>query len=200
MKSRYQRMTSGACSSGQSVGPPIMLLMGWSLNRKEVTTPKFPPPPRTAQKRSSFSSSLAVTKLPSARTTSTEMRLSMVKPHLRVRWPRPPPRVRPPTPVVEMMPLGVARPKAWVAWSTSPQVAPPSTRTVRYSGSTRMPFIRERSMTRPSSHTLRPAPLCPPPRMATSRSFSRPKLTAEITSATSAQRAIRAGRLSIMAL
>ena len=42
----------------------------------------------------------------------------------------PPPRVMPPTPVVEMMPLGVARPKAWVAWSTSPQVAPPSTRAV----------------------------------------------------------------------
>ena len=29
-----------------------------------------------------------------------------------------------------MMPLGTARPKAWVAWSTSPQVQPPPTRTV----------------------------------------------------------------------
>ncbi len=43
----------------------------------------------------------------------------------------PPPRVSPPTPVVEMMPLGVARPNPWVAWSTSPHVQPPSTRTVR---------------------------------------------------------------------
>src|SRR5215211_6245808 len=29
-----------------------------------------------------------------------------------------------------MMPVGTASPKAWAAWSTSPQVAPPSTRTV----------------------------------------------------------------------
>ena len=42
----------------------------------------------------------------------------------------PPPRVSPPTPVVEMKPLGTARPKGWVAWSTSPQRHPPSTRTV----------------------------------------------------------------------
>src|SRR5918992_5653907 len=56
MKSRYHRMTSGACSSGQSVGPPLMVLTGCSLKRKEVTTPKLPPPPRIAQKRSSFSS------------------------------------------------------------------------------------------------------------------------------------------------
>src|SRR5215208_6632460 len=38
-----------------------------------------------------------------------------------------------------MMPVGTASPKAWVAWSTSPQVAPPSARTVRASGSTRTP-------------------------------------------------------------
>ena len=35
-----------------------------------VTTPKFPPPPRSAQKRSEFSVSEAVTKRPSARTIS----------------------------------------------------------------------------------------------------------------------------------
>ena len=29
------------------------------------------------------------------------------------------------------MPNGIARPKAWVAWSTSPRVQPPSARTVR---------------------------------------------------------------------
>ena len=46
----------------------------------------------------------------------------------------PPPNVSPPTPVVEMKPLGVASPKGWVAWSTSPQVQPPSTRTVRADG------------------------------------------------------------------
>src|SRR5262249_17306482 len=52
-------------------------------------------------------------------------------PYLRDRWPKPPPRVRPATPVVEMIPQGVARPNWWVAWSTSAQVQPPSTRTVR---------------------------------------------------------------------
>ena len=42
----------------------------------------------------------------------------------------PPPRVKPPTPVVEMIPDGTASPNACVAWSTSPQVQPPPTRTV----------------------------------------------------------------------
>ena len=39
------------------------------------------------------------------------------------------------------MPLGVAMPKAWVAWSTSPQMQPPATRAVCAAGSTRTPFI-----------------------------------------------------------
>ncbi len=46
----------------------------------------------------------------------------------------PPPSVRPPTPVVPMIPLGVAIPTSCVAASTSRQVAPPSTRTVRAVG------------------------------------------------------------------
>ncbi|MEJ2358438.1 MAG: hypothetical protein P8Y13_10230, partial [Deinococcales bacterium] len=54
-------------------------------NRKLVTTPKLPPPPRRAQKRSGCSSALAVTKLPSARTTSALRRLSRVRPHPRDR-------------------------------------------------------------------------------------------------------------------
>jgi hypothetical protein len=62
----------------------------------------------------------------------------MARPHLRVRWPRPPPRVRPPTPVVEMIPLGVASPCSPVARSTAPQMQPPPTRTVRACGSTSM--------------------------------------------------------------
>ena len=84
----------------------------------------------------------------------------------RERWPMPPPRVSPPTPVVDTIPLGVASPKAWVAWSTSPQVQPPSTRTVRAAGSTWMPFIGERSMTSPSSTVPKPAALWPPLRTA----------------------------------
>ena len=58
----------------------------------------------------------------------------MVSPSLRVRWPMPPPRVSPPTPVLEMIPAGTARPNAWVAWSTSPSRAPPSTRAVCATG------------------------------------------------------------------
>ena len=122
-------------------------------------------------------------------------RLSMVRPYLRVRWPRPPPRVSPPTPVVEMIPLGVARPCSLVARSTSPHVQPPPTRTVRACGSTSMSFSSERSMTTPSSHVPRPAPLWPPPRTARSRPCSRAKPTAFATSSAPAQRAISAGAL-----
>ena len=46
---------------------------------------KLPPPPRSAQKRSGFSSALARTSLPSAVTISAEIRLSMAMPCLRMR-------------------------------------------------------------------------------------------------------------------
>ena len=64
----------------------------------------------------------------------------------------PPPRVSPPTPVVEMIPPVVASPNGYAAALRSPQVAPPPTRAVWFSGSTRTPRIDERSMTIPSSH------------------------------------------------
>ena len=102
-------------------------------------------------------------------TTSAEIRLSQERPYLRVRWPIPPPRVRPAIPVVEMIPPGAARPKAWVAWSRSPQVHPPSARRSGLSGSTRIPFMEERSMTRPSSQTALPVTLWLPPRTASGR-------------------------------
>ena len=126
--------------------------------------------------------------------------LSIESPYLRVRWPIPPPRVIP-TPVVEMIPLGAAMPNACVAWSTSPITQPPRdlVRSPR-SGSTRTPLIADRSITSPSSTLPRPGPLCPPHRIAVSRPFSRPKFTAAITSATSTQRTISSGRLSIIAL
>src|SRR6266542_6456695 len=106
MKSRYQRITSSARSIGQSIGPAYTVRIGCSRNTNEVTTPKFPPPPRTAQNRSWFSSALAVTNRPSAKTMSTASRLSIVRPYPRERCPIPPPRVRPPTPVVETKPDG----------------------------------------------------------------------------------------------
>ncbi len=84
---------------------------GWSLNSNDVTTPKFPPPPRIAQKRSGWSVSLARTSFPDAVTTSAERRLSTVSPCFRLSQPNPPPSVSPATPVVELIPVGVARPK-----------------------------------------------------------------------------------------
>ena len=78
-------MTSAAWSSGQSIGPQITVSTGWSRNVSDVTTPKFPPPPRIAQKRSLFSLSFAVTKEPSARTTSAETMLSTESPYCLVR-------------------------------------------------------------------------------------------------------------------
>jgi hypothetical protein len=45
-------------------------LTRWSRYSKAVTTPKFPPPPRTAQKRAVCTVALAVSKRPSAVTTS----------------------------------------------------------------------------------------------------------------------------------
>ncbi len=48
--------------------------------------------------------------LPSAVTTSTEIRLSTVMPYLRVNQPNPSPSVRPAIAAVELIPAGVARP------------------------------------------------------------------------------------------
>ena len=49
----------------------------------DVTTPKLPPPPRSAQNRSGFSLSDAVTMRPSASTTSASTTLSHESPYLR---------------------------------------------------------------------------------------------------------------------
>ena len=96
--------------------------------------PKFPPPPRNAQKRSLFSSALARNVRPSAVTTRAETRLSTVMPYCVVSQPKPPPSVSPEMPVVELMPSGVARPKAWVSRSTSASVAPGPTKARRANG------------------------------------------------------------------
>ena len=161
--------------------------------------PKLPPPPRSAQNRSGCSLALARSTSPAAVTTSADSRLSTVMPCLRLSQPKPPPSVSPATPVVELMPTGVARPWAWVASSKSASVAPPSTVARRRSGSTRTAFIRERSITSPPSHVALPAMLCPPPRTASSSPLSRANPTPRTTSAVVAQRAMTAGRRSIIA-
>ena len=58
---------------------------------------------------------------PSAVTTSAALRLSTVMPYLRLSQPKPPPSVSPATPVVELMPTGVASPCAWASASRSAQ-------------------------------------------------------------------------------
>src|SRR6516165_9067978 len=98
------------------------------------------------------------------------------------------------------MPDRVAMPKDTVAWSTSPQVAPASTRTVWSCGLTVVLRISDRSMTRAPSQTPKPAALWPPPRTAISVPCSRADRTQVMTSAVSRQRTMAAGRLSIMAL
>jgi hypothetical protein len=85
MNSRYQRMISRVDSIGHSVTPPTMVSTGCRRKTNDVTTPKLPPPPRRAQKRSGFSSALAVTRSPPASTTSADSGLSIVSPYLRVR-------------------------------------------------------------------------------------------------------------------
>ena len=52
-------------------------------------------------------------------TSSAPTRLSQVRPYWAVRWPIPPPRVSPATPVEPTTPPGVTRPKRWVAASKS---------------------------------------------------------------------------------
>ena len=81
------------------------------------------------------------------------------------------------------------RARGWRA-STWFQMQPPPARTVRLAGSTSTEFRPERSSTTPSSQTPRPPPLWPPPRTASSRSWSRANAIVAATSAVSWQYAI----------
>ena len=101
-------------------------------------------------------------------------------------------------PVVDTTPPVLARPKAWVSRLYSPQVRPASARAVRPTGSTLTLFIGDRSIISPPSQTALPVMLCPPPFTDTKSRWSRANRTADITSATPAQRAINAGRRSII--
>ncbi len=144
--------------------------------------PKFQPAPRSPQNSSGSSVALARTWRPSAVTSSTARRLSMVSPNRRCSRPTPPPRVRPATPVWPTTPVGQTRPWAWAATSSSPSSAPPFTRAVRAAGSTVTPRMAAMSMTRPPSVLECPAGLWPPDRMASSSSCSRAKRRAVATS------------------
>ena len=120
-----------------------------------------------------------------------------MSPYLRMSQPIPPPSVSPAMPVWVTMPEGTARPKTWVSRSSSPRSTPAWARAVPASGSTRMPFMGERSMTTPPSQEDRPGKLWPPPRTAVSRPERRPNATAAMTSATPVHWATRAGERSM---
>jgi hypothetical protein len=80
------------------------------------------------------------------------------------------------------------------------ELTPPPARAVRARGSMVIDFRPLRSITIPSSQVLSPAKLWPPQRIATTSPCSRATLTAAATSAVLAQRAITAGRRSIVPL
>jgi len=112
----------------------------------------------------------------------------------------PPPRVRPAIPVGETMPVGVARPKAWQSRDRArPGSGPPQRGPSERTGSTRQPFMRARSIM-----SRRRTPPCRTRcgrRLARDLERLRPReADAGDHIGRIAQRAIRAGRLSIMAL
>ena len=130
----------GCATSPANTGP-----CSYKRYFSEVTTPKFPLPPRRAQNKSAFSSSLATSNFPSAVTMSIEIRLSQANPCLPMSQPNPPPNVSPVIPVIEMVPSVVARPNASVSRSNSAKVSPGSQRATRRLGSILIVFIRDRS-------------------------------------------------------
>ena len=79
-----------------------------------------------------------------------------------------------------------------LSWSNSCHNSPGCARTVRAAGSTRMPFINDRSIISLPSHTAVPATLWPPPRTDVSTSWVTAKRTASSTSAAPTQRTIKA--------
>ncbi len=89
--SRKRRRTSPAPSPRNSRVPPTTRSSGWSRKSSRVVTPKLPPPPRSPQRSSSFSSALAWTTDPLGVTSSAPTMLSQVRPCCAVRWPIPPP-------------------------------------------------------------------------------------------------------------
>ena len=138
--------------------------------------------------------------MPSARTTSADSRLSSVRPCRPMRWPMPPPRVRPATPVVSKVPPGIASRCIALHASTLRHVAPPPTRARRDSGSISTPPISRRSIRRPPLHIEWPATLWPPPRIAIGSPSCWAQAIAAAKSSLSAQHAITAGTRSIIVL
>ena len=85
----------GAASIGCAIKPPVTISSGCRRYVKVVATPKLPPPPRSAQKRSGSDASVTSSTSPSAVTSSTASRLSAARPCFAISQPSPPPSVQP---------------------------------------------------------------------------------------------------------
>ena len=123
---------------------------------------------------------------------STSSRLSIVRPQLRVRCPRPPPSVSPPTPVVEMMPRGHRQPERV---GGVVDVAPESRRRrhARSRGRIDPDALHLREVDdEPVVADAEPGAVVPAAANREEELRSRAKSTAAITSATSTQRAMSA--------
>ena len=153
MMSRQAAIALGAWSRSYCRKPARKRPTGCRRNVNSTTTPKLPPPPRSAQKRSAFSPSDASTTCPSEVTTVAASRLSSVSPYAPIRWPIPPPSVSPATPVSPKVPPGVASPCRWQTGSKSSQRAPPWQVAIPASASTLTSRSKRRSTTRLPSPT-----------------------------------------------
>src|SRR3989454_12005504 len=91
-------MTAFAADHGQERKPSARALAACVRTVSEVTTPKLPPPPRSAQKRSGSRCSSHVSTFPSAVTTSAARRASPVGPPTPHTPPTPPPSAGPANP------------------------------------------------------------------------------------------------------
>ncbi len=83
--------TSSLRSQGQASIPACASASGTISNSIAVTTPKLPPPPRSAQNRSGSLSASTRTRFPSALTISTAVIALVWMPCLRPSQPIPPP-------------------------------------------------------------------------------------------------------------
>ena len=187
-------------AASQKIGPANTMLTGCAWNRKLVTTPKLPPPPRSAQNRSGC---CACARRDEAAVGQHDVGLEEVvdgEPELARQVPGAAAE-RESRPRRCCRRCRTARPgRRRASRGRRPRSCSQARPARSVPGSTRTLFIIDRSITRPSLQLPSPGPLWPPPRMASSRPCSRAKFTAVMTSAASTARAIRRGRLSIMPL
>ncbi len=137
--------SSGACgmSSRTSAAPPSLCVerprasarrptvpTGCSRNMNDVTTPKLPPPPRSAQNRSGCSSALAVTKRAVGEHHVGREQVVDRQPVPAGQIADPAAQGSPPTPVVDRIPQAWPGRRRGGVVDVAPG-APPSTRTVR---------------------------------------------------------------------